>query len=607
MGRLSHSVRGVWCPLGSPAVVGIVEGALSTGNYVASMHGNPSLMRLAFPSIAPEIVTGHQKASFSIKFRLVRGVPPISGVYLMHAILPRLAAVLLKQWPALTVYCALGSFVIDGGDGLSESFGLDPFMMSESLNPLPKKREEGEKHRIYSLVSGLAVPPEAASEHSEDAHSGLPVLELPRGWTHQKILATPEWLTLSAAILSQNNGTVSGLTPRQFTSSNLLNLGFRIGPILSREAQVRHGANSPKQGVDYGEHLYRKIAVNGLLTQRLGQVLSTYIPNQLNTQWNFGNGPVGRLGFLNFEYKSEGDFVTSVKVGKLMQAQDFTLNPVQCYFSGFGFCGWAQGVPGMIDIPGNPFNSYGALISFGSEKTFNFRYGIYQIAPETFAPKLHGLDFSFDKGNGAAQFAEARIPIHIGSLLPIKINQQGNAISLATDATATMKYQSLLPQGTITIGGWLGSGSYPTVMNPDVTQSQNNGAYGIVSTKLPGLSIGLDHRIFISGGIGFSPDVQQFRSGGNGGIVLAGIVPKRPFDTLSIGASYAGYNPDYYLPGLDVNSFTPNTEWTFELNYSLNISQSIRVMPNLQIIINPGGDYRREAVAVGGVQVWYFF
>jgi carbohydrate-selective porin OprB len=525
----------------------------------------------------------------------------------MHAILPRFVLGLPRKRLALALYYALGSYAINAGHGFAESLGVDPFIISESPNPLSKELEAGANPRIDSLVVGRSDTPRFVSGHSEDAPSALPVLELPRGWTNQKAFATPEWLTLSAAILSQNNGTVSGLMPRQFTSSNLLNLGFRIGPILSHEAQVRQGTDSPKQGVDYGEHLYRKIAVNGLLTQRLGQVLSTYIPNQLNTQWNFGNGPVGRLGFLNLEYKSEGDFVSSVKVGKLMQAQDFTLNPAQCYFSGFGFCGWGQGAPGMIAIPGNPFNSYGALVALGSEQKFNFRYGIYQIAPETFAPELHGLDFSFNKGNGISQFVEARIPIQISSLLPIKIDQQSNAVSLATDDTATMKYQSLLPQGTITLGGWLGSGSYPTVISPNVTQSQNNGAYGIVSTKVPWLSIGLDHRIFVSGGIGFSPDVQQFRSGGNGGIVLAGVLPTRPFDTLSIGASYASYNPDYYLPGLEANSFVPSTEWALELNYSLNISQSIRVMPNLQIIINPGGDDRSGAVAVGGVQVWYFF
>ena len=57
-----------------------------------------------------------------------------------------------------------------------------------------------------------------------------------------------------------------------------------------------------------------------------------------------------------------------VKLGKLMQAQDFTVNPIQCYFSSFGLCGWAEGVPSMIDIPGNPFNSYGAVVAFGDSK-----------------------------------------------------------------------------------------------------------------------------------------------------------------------------------------------------------------------------------------------
>jgi carbohydrate-selective porin OprB len=283
------------------------------------------------------------------------------------------------------------------------------------------------------------------------------------------------------------------------------------------------------------------------------------------------------------------------------------MNPVMCYFSNFGFCGWAQGIPAMISIPGNPFNSYGAVVAFGNEQNVSVRYGLYQIAPSTFAPDLHGLDFSFNKGIGIAQFVEARIPVKISSLLPVKLNPKTNTVSLAAPEDASMLYQSLLPQGTITLGGWLGSGAYQTVSNPEETQPQNNGAYGIASFKIPSLDVGLDHRIFISGGVGFTPDVQQFRSGGNAGVVIAGLIPKRPFDTLSFGASYANYNSNYYLAGAESNTYSPNTEFGLELNYSMNLSQSLRIMPNLQIIINPAGNSAQSTVLVGGVQAWLFF
>ena len=451
---------------------------------------------------------------------------------------------------------------------------------------------------------GEPEPPHLAAE---SAKGSLPVLELPRGWTINQALLMPDWLTLNASVLSQNNGALSGLQNPQFTSSNLFNLGFRIGPVMGSKGKVNMGTTAPEQGVDYGEHFHNKIAINGLLTQRTGQILSSYIPNQLNTQWNFGNGPVGRLGFLNLEYKSEGDFISMVKIGKLMQAQDFTMNPVQCYFSNFGFCGWAQGVPAMIDIPGNPFNSYGAVVAFGDSQSINFRYGIYQVAPATFAPDLHGLDFSFNQGIGIAHFAELRLPININPRIPINYNKQSRSAFASDWKDASMVYQSLLPPGTFTLGGWLGYGSFPTVIDSESSGNQNNGIYGIVSFKMPGLALGLDHRIFLSGGVGLSPTVQNFRSGGNGGLVIAGLLPQRPFDTLGLGATYAMYNPDYYLPGLDNTSFTPGTEWAIEMNYSLNINQSVRIMPNLQFVLNPAGNNSRSTVFAAGIQIWYLF
>lgn len=435
----------------------------------------------------------------------------------------------------------------------------------------------------------------------------LPELSLPKSWNINKALATPDWLTISFSALSQNNGTTAGVNIPEITSSNLYDLAIRLGPISGIKQASEQGSDEPRPQVDISSKLYRKIAINALFTQRAGQILSSYIPNQLNTQWNFGNGPVSRLGFLNIEYKSEGDFISKVKLGKLMQAEDFTMNPIQCYYSNFGFCGWAQGVPGMIAIPGLPFNSYGAVIAVGDEKRTNFRYGIYQIAPASFAPQLHGLDFSFDNGIGLAQFFELRLPILFDQKIPIVYNKRSQNASPSDWKHANSIYTSLLPPGTLTFGGWFGTGAYPKVADSSLTEPNNNGAYSIFSSKFPKLSLGLDHRIFISTGFGLSPNVQNFRSGGSAGLVIAGFVNSRPYDTVSIGVSYATYNEGYYLPGTTLGSFIPGTETAIEANYSISISDKVRIMPNIQAIYNPSGDGNRSAVVVGGIQVWFLF
>lgn len=457
-------------------------------------------------------------------------------------------------------------------------------------------------HNVDPVQSIRLAPPTATKPNLEK----LPILTLPRGWSLDQAVSMPGWLTVSASALSQNNGAITGGKNRQFTSSNLFNVGFKLLPLVALRS-VAMATSEPRQGDEIGEYPNYNIAINGLFTQRAGQVLSSSIPNELNTQWNFGNGPVARLGFLNVEYKREGDFVSMLKLGKLMQAEDFSMNPIQCYFSNFGFCGWAQGVPAMIDIPGNPFNSYGAVIAFGNSRAINFRYGIYQIAPASFAPDLHGFDFSFNKGIGTAHFAEVRFPISIETRIPINYDKEKKVVTISSWQDADTIFQSLLPPGTITLGGWLGSGSFQTVIDPKLKSNYNNGAYGIMSFRIPGLTLGLNHRAFVSTGIGLSQKVQEFRSAGNAGIVIEGLLPKRLFDTFSIGASYASYNPHNYLPGLVPGAFTPGTEWIAELNYSLNINQNMRIMPNLQVIINPAGDSKSSAVVVAGLQIWLFF
>ncbi|QNI74908.1 carbohydrate-selective porin/ OprB family protein [Synechococcus sp. NOUM97013] len=465
----------------------------------------------------------------------------------------------------------------------------------------------GREHR-GEIEADLTTDQENKSERLKDRQSSqvLPIISLKEGWNLNRALSTPDWFELNASILSQNNASFSS-PPVQPTSSNLINLGFRLMPLKA----VSNLSPQQQKSSVHEQHDHQpfesKIAINALFTQRAGQILSSSIPNQLNTQWNFGNGPIARLNYLNLEYQAEGELISMVKLGKLMQAQDFTVNPIQCYFSSFGLCGWAEGVPSMIDIPGNPFNSYGAVVAFGDSNKANLRYGIYQIAPNTFAPKYHGMDFRFNQGNGVAHFAELRVPIVIDAQIPVQLNQQTRALKVSSRDQANAIYQSNLPAGTMTLGGWFGSGSYQAVADLGSAESQNNGAYGILSLKIPGFSLGLDHRVFLSGGVGLNPNVQDFLSGGQAGLVIEGLFPQRPFDTFSVGTSYASFNSDYFLPGLDPDTYQPGTEWSTEVNYSFNLNQSIKLMPNVQLIMNRGGDPDASPAFVAGFQVWLFF
>ena len=56
----------------------------------------------------------------------------------------------------------------------------------------------------------------------------------------------------------------------------------------------------------------------------------------------------------------------------------------------------------MVDVPGNPFNTYGVMARIGDPDHLSLRYGIHQIHPESFDPIDHGLDFRTDNNTGYA-------------------------------------------------------------------------------------------------------------------------------------------------------------------------------------------------------------
>jgi len=409
-------------------------------------------------------------------------------------------------------------------------------------------------------------------------------------------LALPPWISIDFSALSQNNGTVTGTKSSQFTSSNLFNLGIKIAPFYSGNSLVEPLANGPGS-VDFAmAKILKNSSIYALFTQRIGQILSNEIPNILNTQWNFGNAPIGRLNILALQYESKKDFLSLVKVGKLMQAADFTVNPVQCYFSNFGLCGWAQGTPYMIQIPGNPFNSYGAVFKIGHEGHPSLKYGIYQINPSSFNPIYHGLDFRFSGNIGYAQFLQLNIPLPSSDKIAASSSPNGAVFRVERDAAEmNAEYMTILPKPELQLGGWLGAGSFPGISDSNI-YGQNNGIYGILSLPINPHGLGMDARFFVSGGYGFSPKVQTVNAGGSAGFVLAGPIKSRPFDTLSLGWSFAKfseYSSGYYPLG---------TEQSLELNYQYFVTKRLSLMPNVQLILNPSGYASGGSVLVLGLQ-----
>ena len=98
----------------------------------------------------------------------------------------------------------------------------------------------------------------------------------------------------------------------------------------------------------------------------------------------------------------------------------------------------------------------------------------------------------------------------------------------------------------------------------------------------------------------------------DGGIVFAGLIPKRPDDKFGVGVVYARFSDSIRAFDRDTVAFTGvpgpvrDYETNLELTYVAEIVPGWLVQPNLQFIWHPNGDATRNATVVGARSLWRY-
>ncbi len=136
--------------------------------------------------------------------------------------------------------------------------------------------------------------------------------------------------------------------------------------------------------------------------------------------------------------------------------------------------------------------------------------------------------------------------------------------------------------GEAKLGGWLADGGFRRL---DGTRGKRiAGGYLIVQQALHGNGAGgAGATVFAQLGLtddAFSPIADQLAAG----LVWNALVPGRPDDTTALYASRAGLSD---APG----STSPEAaEWVLELTHAFRLTPSVRLQPDLQHVINAGGE-----------------
>ncbi len=149
------------------------------------------------------------------------------------------------------------------------------------------------------------------------------------------------------------------------------------------------------------------------------------------------------------------------------------------------------------------------------------------------------------------------------------------------------------------IGGWLYSADFDRIdpTPADLRDDGNGGVYAFVDGPVWSSDSGVRANGFLRYGVA-NDDLNVFDSYLGGGIVATGLVAARPDDRLGLAFARASTGGPFRRAVGDADSH----ETTIELSYSAQVTDWLRLQPDIQYVINPGADPALDDALVIGLR-----
>ncbi|MCJ2087970.1 carbohydrate porin [Methylobacterium sp. E-005] len=321
-------------------------------------------------------------------------------------------------------------------------------------------------------------------------------------------------------------------------------------------------------------------SVHTIVTQRHGRSLAQDdIGNTTSVQEIYGGGQTAHLSLLSYEQKLF-DNRLDIEAGRLLATVNFLGSPLYCNFQNNGLCGNPKGAFKMTNITWWPIATWGAHAkAWLTDKVF-VHAGVYEVNPRDQQDNQNGIDWSTRGATGVVVPIEAGYSTNFGND-PLPRNYSVGAIIDQSDYTD--------PVQDVGRGAYLLSGLDPLtrfgrsavfarfdqmVWRPDPTGVQGLSLFGVAMAGTGG---------------------RQFEDYFfNGGAVLTGPFPGRPYDTLGVSFALEHFSPIGLANiraarakvGLGYGGVS-STQTILELSYGIQLTPAVRLMPNLQYVINP--------------------
>jgi porin len=340
-----------------------------------------------------------------------------------------------------------------------------------------------------------------------------------------------------------------------------------------------------KQGSDYSGDLtlgttfdlQKLVGINGglihvLFDDRQGNLLSNQSINTSLSVQNLngggGKGQTWQLSILTYEQRLFHNTV-DINFGRTDNA--FLTSPFYCMFQSHGDCGRPQILAKDTSASVYPEAVWGGRILI-KPNNYYVKLGLYQPNPDLNPDSSHGFDWGIKGADGVEVPMEAGYRHTVpGAIAPDQYDV-GYIISSAPFNAAF--FDSKAPN-------FDNRGGVYVQAQKMVYQAEPNSGRGIY--------------LFGLGFLGTSGNKQMARYQVSAGAIWQGPLASRPFDYLGFMANDYQYNNEFLESEFKIRQkeggteFPDNNQATFELNYSMQATRWLQIMPNFQYIFNPDG------------------
>jgi len=222
--------------------------------------------------------------------------------------------------------------------------------------------------------------------------------------------------------------------------------------------------------------------------------------------------------------------------------------------------------PGFLS---NPQAGWGAWMRGKPFEDFYFLTGVYNSNPRLARDSVHGVDFSFRKG-----------AVIIGEAVYQPYKKGGSGTK----------------PGAYKLGAYYDTGKFARVGDDESSEEGNYGFYFIGEQIVYREPDVMSQGLIAWGSVTLAPneEINTFPFFLSGGMVYEGFLPTRDKDKTAIGIAYGAVSED--LRGKDF-------ELLMELSYIFHLKKWLRIQPDIQYIVHPGGSGEIPNALVIGVQL----